>query len=304
MKISLAIFTGFALLALVSADLIMSVPDHCVLVTFNNTCLGCEPSYDLNNQTNTCTFKNVTAPITIFTTTTSQSTAAVIDNKVVLPQKLDLSNANVHTLLTNLDSQISSTNSSSNSSNSSSPQNNIVILSSVIKTVSSSSSANSESLTALDTTNTTTNNGTPNNGTSNNNNTSSTSNNTGLAAAQNSSSIAKTSSTTVTISTDTKMPTSTIASTASTPTGTSSGTGNSNSGSNSTVQFSSGFSIKSVDDLNCKIKANDSTCSVCYDSYYYSTNDKLCVPVSPTCKTWNRLGDCLTCYDGYELSQT
>lgn len=77
------------------------------------------------------------------------------------------------------------------------------------------------------------------------------------------------------------------------------------SSANSNVEaFTSGFSIKSIDDLNCKIKANDSTCNVCYDSYYYSVQYKLCVPVSPLCKTWNKLGECLSCYDGYELSQT
>ena len=30
---------------------------------------------------------------------------------------------------------------------------------------------------------------------------------------------------------------------------------------------------------------------------------KLCVPVNPLCKSWNNKGECLTCFDGYDLIQ-
>lgn len=56
-------------------------------------------------------------------------------------------------------------------------------------------------------------------------------------------------------------------------------------------------------DINCKVKSSSNVCKECYYSFYYDANTKLCVSVSPLCKSWNAQGECLSCFKGYKVSE-
>lgn len=54
-------------------------------------------------------------------------------------------------------------------------------------------------------------------------------------------------------------------------------------------------------DPNCK-SFQGSTCRECVSGFYFST-DRKCRQASPLCKTFDPSnGNCLTCYNGYEIS--
>ena len=46
---------------------------------------------------------------------------------------------------------------------------------------------------------------------------------------------------------------------------------------------------------------NGTTCLQCSENYYFSAEGR-CLQVDPLCKTHNQQGHCLSCFNGYSLS--
>jgi hypothetical protein len=63
-----------------------------------------------------------------------------------------------------------------------------------------------------------------------------------------------------------------------------------------------GAIILSSSDNNCRTPLATGGCQVCYPSFYYNQEAGRCVTVNPLCKTWNNLGHCLSCYEGYYIT--
>ena len=84
------------------------------------------------------------------------------------------------------------------------------------------------------------------------------------------------------------------------------------SGQTSSTQSNSGASTSSTSggallinsDPNCRTRGSNGMCSECFFSFYLNPLNGLCVPVNPQCLSWNQVGHCLSCYQGYVLSGT
>lgn len=62
--------------------------------------------------------------------------------------------------------------------------------------------------------------------------------------------------------------------------------------------------IHPQNDPYCQVYSQfgDGSCLQCYFRFYYSPIHKKCLQVNDLCQSWDNLGNCLTCYNGYKLN--